>query len=162
MRRQWMAVICAALVLTACAPKDQIAVPEAPGQTPSRTPMNVSKKHPYVVQMNYPQDGATLQGDDLLVTVTVQGFQIVDKLGEKAKKGEGHVHYYLDVDKVPTKAGKPAITEGEGTYHAEATTSYTWKDVAPGKHKLAVQLVNNDHTPLKPPSVDEIEITLNS
>jgi hypothetical protein len=156
-----MASLCAALVLTACAPKSPVAVPAASGPTISaRPPVAPTKEHPYVVQINYPAPGAKLQGKDLLVTVTVQGFQIVDKLGQKAKKGEGHIHYYLDVDKIPTTPGKPAITDDASTYHAVATTSYTWKDVAPGKHKLAVQLVNNDHTPLEPFATDKIKVTL--
>jgi hypothetical protein len=48
----------------------------------------------------------------------------------------------------------------EGTYHADATTEHTWEDVAPGTHTFAVQLVNNDHTPLVPPVVEEITVTV--
>ena len=60
---------------------------------------------------------------------------------------------------MPTTAGQPAVSP-EGTYHAEATTSYTWPDVAPGEHTFGVQLVNNDHTPLEPPVVAAVTVTV--
>jgi hypothetical protein len=45
-------------------------------------------------------------------------------------------------------------------YHAEAVTSYTWQGVRPGTHTFAVQLVNNDHTPLEPPVTDQVTVTV--
>jgi hypothetical protein len=104
-------------------------------------------------------DGDTLDAGDIEVVVDVEGFDVVDKLGEPARAGEGHVHFYMDVDRVPTTPGQPAVTQ-QGTYHAEATTTHTWKDVPPGKHTFAVQLVNNDHTPLSPPVVQTVEVTV--
>ena len=104
-------------------------------------------------------DGKSVQAGDLLVSVQVSNVEIVEKLGQANVSGEGHVHFFLlgPDESVPTTAGQPAVTS-QGTYHAEATTSYTWPDVAPGAYKVAVQLVNNDHTPLSPPLVDEIHV----
>ena len=87
-------------------------------------------------------------------------FEIVDKLGQAPVDGEGHVHYYINVDEIPTTPGEPAITDDETTYHAEATTAFTWQGVRPGEHTFGVQLVNNDHTPLEPPITDEITVTV--
>jgi hypothetical protein len=38
-------------------------------------------------------------------------------------------------------------------------TSYTWENVGPGTHLFAVELVNNDHTPLTPPVERTITVT---
>jgi hypothetical protein len=110
------------------------------------------------IQISSPEDGETVSGD-VTIEVDVDNFDIVDNLGEPAEEGEGHVHFYLDVAQVPTTPGQPAVT-AEGTYHAEAATSYTWEDLEPGEHTLAVQLTNNDHTPLDPPVTARITVTV--
>lgn len=106
------------------------------------------------------QEGEVVDPGDIEVSVEVGDFKIVDKLGQPAAPGEGHVHYYLDVIQVPTDPGQPAITADETEYHAEATTSYTWQGVRPGTHTFGVQLVNNDHTPLEPPVFDQVMVTV--
>ena len=104
-----------------------------------------------------PAQGATINAGDVKVVVDVKKFKIVDKLDQNAEDGEGHVHFYIDVGEIPTKDGKPAVTK-EGTYHAQATTEYVWPDVKAGEHTFAVQLVNNDHTPLKPPVIAQVTV----
>jgi hypothetical protein len=105
-----------------------------------------------------PIDESTLPAGSLLVQVWVQEFEVVERLGEEASAGEGHVHFYLNVE-VPTEPGEPATT-AEGTYHASADTVHTWEDVEPGTHTVSAQLVNNDHTPLDPPVVASVSVTL--
>ena len=101
-----------------------------------------------------PGYGDILAVGPVTVTVAVTNFMLVDKLGQPAVKGEGHVHYYLDV-KPPTDPAKPATT-AQGTFTPTALTSYTWPNVAAGMHTFYVQLVNNDHTPVMPPVVDNV------
>jgi len=98
-----------------------------------------------------PKAGATVGAGDLDVKVDTQNFKVVDKIGQSSAPGEGHLAYYLDTNPVPTNAGQPAVT---GANAVETTDhSHTWHNVAPGSHKVAVQLVNNDHMPLNPPVV---------
>src|SRR3990172_1820736 len=92
------------------------------------------------------------------VSVQVANFRIVNKLGQANVAGEGHVHYFIDVD-APTTPGKPAVT-APGTYAASTDTSYTWPGVGVGTHKLSVELMNNDHTPLDPPVVATVTVTV--
>ena len=110
------------------------------------------------VTIGSPSEGATLSPGDSQVSISVSNFNIVDKLGQDTVAGEGHVHYYLDVDP-PTTPGQPAVT-APGTYAATTSTSHTWEDVPAGTHTLAVQLVNNNHTPLEPAVTDEVSITV--
>jgi len=106
-----------------------------------------------------PRDGSSIPAGPITVTVQATNFILVDKLGQPNADRQGHVHYFLDVD-APTTPGQPAVT-GPGTYAATAATSYTWPNVAAGSHRLSVELVNNDHTPLSPPVVQSVTITVN-
>jgi len=111
------------------------------------------------VKIVEPAEGATLNAGDIKVAVEVKKFDIVDKIDQQAKDGEGHVHYYLDVGEIPTKDGEPAVTR-QGTYHAQATKEYVWPNVSAGEHTFAVQLANNDHTPLRPPVIAQVTVTV--
>lgn len=104
-----------------------------------------------------PEQGNTIEAGNITVSVDLKKFNVVDKLGQAPEDGEGHVHFYIDVGEIPTVAGEPATTD-EGTYHAQATTEFTWEDVEPGEHTFAVQLVNNDHTPLNPPVIAQVTV----
>lgn len=88
---------------------------------------------------------------DLTVSVDVSNFNVVDKQGQDAVRGEGHLHYYMDVT-APTAQGKPASTAA-GTWASVAALSYTWHNVGGGSHTFSVELVNNDNTPLDPPVI---------
>ncbi len=115
---------------------------------------------PAVMLISSPEEGDTVQPGNIEVSVNVFNFMMADKLGETPVAGEGHIHYYLDVD-IPTTPGQPAVTE-PGTYKAAPDTSVTWENVAPGKHTLGVQLVNNNHTPLDPPVTATVMVTVES
>jgi plastocyanin len=113
---------------------------------------------PPTVSITDPAPGVEVEAGNITVTIDVSNFNIVQKLGQPAAPGEGHIHFYIDVQP-PTTPGEPAFT-APGTYTAAIETSYTWENVAEGSHTVAVQLVNNDHTPLEPAAVDEVTITV--
>lgn len=109
-----------------------------------------------------PTDGSSVPAGGITVSVTASNFKVVDKLNQAPVAGEGHVHFFVDVAEgdVPTEKGKPAVS-AEGTYHAIATTTYTWPDVKAGTHTFCAELVNNNHTPLEPePQVDCVTVTV--
>jgi plastocyanin len=103
------------------------------------------------VEITSPGAGTIPQIGSVTISVSVSNFKIVDKLGQANVPGEGHLHYFMDVD-APTSPGKVAVTAA-GTYAATTATSYTWTNVGGGPHKFSVELANNDHTPLNPPVV---------
>ena len=156
MRRIARGVVVLVLLLAGCASD---AGDEA--SPPAGTPLSQEEAAKPGIEITYPAEGGdALPAGEVIVAVTVRSFDVVDKLSKPAKEGQGHVHYYLDVDKLPTKPGKPAVTADKQTYHAAATTSHRWKDIEPGTHTFAVQLVNNDHTPLEPPVTDEVDVRI--
>jgi len=155
-RRKWFVAVAssaALLLAVACGGDDEEERPASP---------YVIVDPAAAVRITSPEDGATLNAGEIEVAIEAFGldFRVVDKIGQPAQRGERHVHYYLDVDEIPVTPGQPAITADETAYHAETTTSYTWKDVGPGEHVFGVQLVNNDHTPLEPPVADDIDVTV--
>lgn len=103
-----------------------------------------------VLKINSPTSSAFAIGD-FTISVEVSNFNIVDKQGQAAVNGEGHLHYFMDVT-APAAQGKPAVTAA-GTWVTTAALSYTWHNVGGGSHTFSVELVNNDHTPLNPPVV---------
>jgi hypothetical protein len=110
------------------------------------------------VEIISPQDGATVPPGDITVVAQVTNFKIMDKLGQANVPGEGHLHFFLDITP-PTAQGKPAIPAG-GEWAPVAGTTYTFKNVPEGTHTVAVELVNNDHTPLNPPVVYGITVNV--
>jgi len=108
-----------------------------------------------------PVDGATLPSGNVAVTIQVQNFSIVDKQGQANVVGQGHVHYYLDVSPIPSDPTKPAIpADANATWAHIGATSYTFTNVSPGMHTVAVQLANNDHTPVIPLATSSVMITV--
>jgi hypothetical protein len=109
------------------------------------------------LRITQPVQGSAVNAGDVTVEVEVDNFNVVDKLGQAPEDGEGHVHFYIDIGEIPTVDDEPAVTD-EGTYHAQATQEFVWEDVEPGTHTFAVQLVNNDHTPLSPPVIAQVTV----
>src|SRR2546425_37815 len=64
------------------------------------------------VKIVEPAEGANLNTGDIKVAVDVKKFNVVDKIGQAASEGEGHIHYYIDAGEIPTKDGQPAATTG--------------------------------------------------
>ena len=132
------------LVLAACASTTSPATTSTPS-APS-------------IVITSPTGNIVPQIGDVTVSVQVENINLINKLGQANVPGEGHVHYFMDVE-APTTPGKPAVTAA-GTYAATTATSYTWHNVGGGPHNFSAELVNNDHTPLVPPVVAKVSVTV--
>ena len=126
-------------------------------QSTTTTPPTTTTAAP-TIKITSPSSGVIPVAGNVTVTVQVTNFNVVDKQGQANVPGEGHIHYYLDVD-APTTPGQPAIPTS-GTWAHVASTSYTFTNVTGGPHKISVELINNDHTPLVPPVVDTVNVTV--
>jgi hypothetical protein len=78
------------------------------------------------------------------VSVKVDGIKLVDPAAsmEKAKPGEGHLHYQVD----------------SGPIIATPTTKLSFHGLTPGAHKIVVMLAGNDHNPLGPQQTLDVTI----
>ena len=149
------------LVLAACG--DDEPTPSGAGTTPATTTPTATGSPtgaaPTVV-ITAPVAGSSVPAGNVTITVSASNFSVVNKLGQAPVPGEGHIHFYRDVQQPPTDPTKPAVTADASTYHAAATTSYTWPNVGAGTHTFAVQLVNNDHKPLNPPVLATVTVSV--
>ena len=131
-----------------------IACTSTNGPTPTTDPTTMSSP---TIKIISPAEDDTILAGSVEVVVEVTNFNITNKLGQPNIPGEGHIHYYLDVEP-PITFGQPT-TSSLDTFAATTETSYTWEHVDCGPHTFSVQLVNNDHTPLEPPVTATITIT---
>jgi hypothetical protein len=113
------------------------------------------------LKINSPSNGATLKTGDITVKADVANFKVVDKQGQANVTGEGHLHFYMDVNPIPSAAGQPAIPANSSAAWAHVSdTSYTFRGVPPGTHTFVAQLVNNDHSPVVPTVSDMVTVTV--
>ena len=117
----------------------------------------LAPEEPYAVLLT-PSEGSTISAGDIEVRVFLQNFTITENSGVPNKPNTGHVIYYLDVD-APLTYGTAATT-ATGTYAISTSTSFIWKNVLIGEHTFTVQLVNNDNTPLLPPTAVRANVTV--
>ena len=98
-----------------------------------------------------PAQGVRISGDQVRVAVQTGGITLVPStvpLTEAGRRpdanrpGEGHLHFMLDL--------APVVVW-------DKAEPYTFADVPAGGHRLTVELVNNDHSPLVPPVVQVID-----
>ena len=105
-----------------------------------------------------PAYGSELASGPITVKAYVESVKLVDKIGQSNVPGEGHLIYYLDASP-PISIGITA-TPTAGTFAMSTELSHTWDNVAAGEHILAIQVVNNDNTPMRAPSAVWVKITV--
>jgi hypothetical protein len=171
-RPRWeSALLALGFVLAACGSGEEPSLGSQPGASPSRTegqaaeaPADSSARATAAVQPSLrilaPADGSVVSGPDVQVNVAVENFEVVRKQGRTPVPGEGHVHFYIDVDELPTSPGQHATPPGRQGYYSSSNTAYAWEDVSPGEHRFAVQLVTNNHRLLDPPVSAEVTVTV--
>jgi hypothetical protein len=71
-------------------------------------------------------------GKDLHLDFDLADFELsIENVGKEKNTGQGHIHLYIDGDKV-MKIYKP---------------HYVWKNLETGRHHVKVELAHNDHEP---------------
>lgn len=98
-----------------------------------------------------PKSGQAIDGSSVSVSFTTSNIKLVPtsisvaeagKHPEANRPGEGHLHFVLDL--------QPLVVW-------ESADPYTFANVPAGQHQLMVELVNNDHSPLSPPVMQQIQ-----
>jgi plastocyanin len=140
-----IAIISSLLVLGACS---KIS-------TPTTTPVTSTPSAEPKITITSPTSPVPVPGN-VTVSIEVENFNIVDKQGQTNVAGQGHIHYFMDINP-PTTPGQPAIPDS-GSWAHVASASYTFTNVPGGQHTFSVELVNNDHTPLNPPVIASVNI----
>jgi len=109
------------------------------------------------LQIKLPEDGAELPPGVVIIAVSVENFIISARdMGVLNREGEGHLIYYIDEDP-PLTQNEPAVTE---TSIVSVDLLHLWKPIPEGEHTFAVQLVNNDDTPMDPAVTAKIVLNI--
>ena len=154
---------------------------ESGSPSPSPTPRDLSKSsggpgEPRIEILS-PRTGETVHGGKtgderakVTIRTRVRDFDLVDRIGKKATKGEGHLIFYrLDNSRsrVPTAKGRSAMKATVGGFVAAPTVKQTYsfplmpsKWYPKGYWTFAVQLVNSDNTPLSRPQVALVRVNV--
>jgi hypothetical protein len=164
-RRLAAVLMAAGFLLTSCGNGDDAAtLEESPSVAATGSPAASGVPAGAAqIEITAPADGATVDVDEVNVAVEVRDFDLVDKIGGKAKEGEGHIVYYLGMGyEIPVAPDQPGNVGGEGgfTSYMSHESSYEWESAPPGRQTITVQLVNNDNTPLVPPRSDQVTVTI--
>lgn len=112
--------------------------------------------NPSITAIN-PADGDSMPPGNIIVEVQADNFIISQAdMGVINRPSEGHLIYYFD-EEPPVDPGIPALTD---TSVVSTQTRYLWKNVSQGQHTIAVQLVNNNDTPLEQPVVKTVKLDI--
>jgi hypothetical protein len=154
------------VVLAACgepATESQRASSQPTASAPDRSasqPATPARKRPPApapsIKILTPNVGSTVHGSTVKVSVKVTGFDVVNKQFHAPVAGEGHIHFYLDAGRLPSTHSYPSPV----TYRSISGTTYAWTGVSPGRHTFAVQLVGNDHIPLRAAAKEQVTVTV--
>jgi hypothetical protein len=104
------------------------------------------------VRFTTPREASTV-GPTVVAKVKLEHFKLAPKkVGMKAKRGEGHLHFSLDhgkfdFPKYSGANGREAVKLGvQGKYSPSTAPVITYSNLPTGTHELEVYLANNDHT----------------
>lgn len=100
-----------------------------------------------------PAEGAEVQGPNVTVRLEVSGFPIV--IAGDMTPGTGHHHLYLDADLTPASEPVPTVP-GSIIHMGDASSAYTFENVAPGEHRIIAVVADGAHFPLQPWVVDTV------
>ena len=123
-----------------------VATP-TPVVTPVATPPPVLTPTPLPpsVRILSPTAGQVITGTEVTVSLEAKGTAITRPDGSK-DAAKTHFQLFLDVSPPPGIGPVPV----QPPYVHTPATSYTFKDVKPGEHRLILQLAYGDHSPVQP------------
>lgn len=104
-----------------------------------------------------PSDGSQVTGPNVTVRLSTSGVQIVPA-GDMTP-GTGHHHLFLDADVTARDVPVPTVP-GSIVHMGDASSQYTFENVAPGPHRLIAVVADGAHVPLYPLVVDTVNLTV--
>jgi len=102
------------------------------------------------IRITAPASGATVPSGEVRVAFEVAGVRLVPA-AQARRPDEFHVHVLLDVDPALYVGTTTAFPIGNPNIVHTAAQEVTFKDVAPGDHRLTVVMSGPDHVSLRTP-----------
>ena len=104
-----------------------------------------------------PADGSTVTGPNVTVRLSTTGVPIVP--AGDLTPATGHHHLYLDADVESMTVPIPTVP-GSIVHMGDASSEFTFENVAPGEHRLIAVVADGVHVPLDPPVMDTVTFTV--
>lgn len=104
-----------------------------------------------------PANSADVMGTTVNVRLTVDGFPIV--VAGDMTPGTGHHHLFLDADVTPLGEPIPTVP-GSIVHMGDASSTFTFENVAAGQHRLIAVVADGAHVPLQPLVADTVVFTV--
>ncbi|HWP03704.1 MAG TPA: DUF4399 domain-containing protein [Gemmatimonadaceae bacterium] len=120
-------------------------------------PVACSPRPQAAVVITSPADGDTVRGTSVTITLSARGVTIAP--AAEGRPGTAHHHLYFDSDMTPE--GEPIPQGVSGIVHlGTGDSTYVWKNVAPGTHRIIAVLADPAHVPLRPLAADTVHIVV--
>lgn len=136
------------LTLAACGGDTSDTDSMPAGETPAMSAEPIG-----TVSILSPAEGSEVEGPSVTVELSVTGFPIVE--AGNMTVGTGHHHLYLDADLTPASEPVPTVP-GSIIHMGDASSTYTFENVAPGEHRIIAVVADGAHFPLQPWVVDTV------
>jgi hypothetical protein len=105
-----------------------------------------------------PADGDTVPAAGFDVQVSVEGVRLVPAAPNRVE-GEGHLHFFIDRE--VTRLDMPIPIDSATIVHmGNAASSYTFRNLSPGPHRLILVYAYGDHTPDVKVATDTLNIVV--
>ena len=110
------------------------------------------------VEITAPAEGATVQGDSILVTLVTHD-AIVEPADARQTPGRGHHHIFIDED--VTAPGAPIPPTSETIIHmGNGAEEFVIPTLAPGPHRVIAVFAFGDHVPNTEVAQDTVNFTV--
>jgi hypothetical protein len=110
-------------------------------------------QEPPRVSIEFPTEGAEVEGPDVLVRLAAQNIRIVS--ADIHEPGTGHHHIFVNTDLTPLRDTIPSGVPGI-IHMGQGQTEFLVTGLEPGEHRLIAVLADHAHVPLDPPAVDTV------
>lgn len=104
-----------------------------------------------------PRDGTRAAGPDVAVSLSARGVKIAPAASREPSTA--HHHLFLDLDVTPASEKIPAGRTGI-IHLGKGDSTFTFRDVAPGSHRIIAILADSAHIPLAPLAADTVNLTV--
>ncbi len=112
---------------------------------------------PVLVMIDEPAGGATVQGPDVRIAMSVNGIELAPAADER----EGTAHHHLFIDQDITAASVEIPAGMTGIIHlGSAQTEFVAEGMAPGEHRVIAVLADWGHVPLNPLATDTVTFSV--
>lgn len=105
-----------------------------------------------------PTDEAVMPGPDLPVALSARNVVIAPAASRAPNTA--HHHLFLDLDLTPPAEEMPAGKAGI-IHLGKGDSTFVFRDIAPGSHRIIVVLGDSTHIPLEPLVTDTVRFTIN-